>query len=491
MKNLSLFLFLLLFASSLYGGSVNAKVEDPNVVAGSSVTLILEASGESVEFPDIQKIGEFPIQNKSTTMRSSFKVVNGTTSQENIRQVVLTFTPDKDMVIEPFEITVDGQKLKTDPIAIAITQSTTPTPTGNEKFYLQMSVNKNEVYVGEALLLSVAFHESREADLMDFRGERPDLKDFVVKEIEGEKTSRKDGYTIHEFRYLITPTREGNLTIDPINAKVAERTRVRDNFFGTFFERPSWSQIASNAQAIQVKPLPSDVDLVGDFTLTHAIDTQKVKANKPVNLTVTFKGEGNLEDFDKLNYEIDGVTVYGNDTKVESRLAGTQMVSSWSKKFAFIGDKSFTIPERTFTLFNPKTKQTTELTVESYDIAIEGATPPVAPPLTSSTPSTSSEVTPNQTTPPTVQTYEPLLLTIVAFALGILLTLAVLFFPRLLPKKGNTEEKNPLQILYPHTNEDSEVEQMVRSLYAKKGGDKSVVIDKNKLKELIARYKTL
>jgi uncharacterized membrane protein len=49
---------------------------------------------------------------------------------------------------------------------------------------------------------------------------------------------------------------------------------------------------------------------------------------------------------------------------------------------------------------------------------------------------------------------------------------------------GNDEA---LQILYPHINEDREIEEMVRQLYAKEHGDKHITIDKKALKELIKK----
>ncbi len=486
-------LFFLLSLSSLHGGTVSARVDDPNAVAGNSVNLILEASGSNINFPDISRIGEYPVENRSTTIRSSFKVINGTTTQENIRQLVLTFTPTKEMIIEPFEIEVDGQKLRTEPIKLSLTPNTAPSLQSNEMFSLKMDANKKDIYVGETLLLSIYFTESRHADIMDFRGERPDLSQFVVKEIENEKTYRKGDNLVHEFRYLIAPTREGNVTIKPIFAKVAERTRVRDNFFGTFLDRPKWDQISSNSLTLRVKPLPSNADLVGDFKLAHELDTTSTKVNKPINLTVTISGEGNLEDFNKLAYDIPGVTVYSDDAKVESRLAGKQMISTYTKKFAFISDSSFTIPGRSFTLFNPKTNKTSELTISSYDITVEGSKPKSEPTIHSaSVTDQPSHTQPEQTKEParseSTLTNNPLLLA-AAFAAGIILTLLVTVLPRMFGGRSAKDHRDPLHILYPHISEDAEAEKMVRDLYAKKGGDKSVVIDKAKLKALIEKYR--
>ncbi len=60
-------------------------------------------------------------------------------------------------------------------------------------------------------------------------------------------------------------------------------------------------------------------------------------------------------------------------------------------------------------------------------------------------------------------------------------------------KFGRTQspfkESEALKILYAHMSEDAEAETMVRKLYAKKNGDKSVIIDKKVLKTLVEKYK--
>jgi hypothetical protein len=54
--------------------------------------------------------------------------------------------------------------------------------------------------------------------------------------------------------------------------------------------------------------------------------------------------------------------------------------------------------------------------------------------------------------------------------------------------KSPYKESEALKILYAHINESKEVEDMVRKLYARKNGDKSVEIDKKILKELVERF---
>jgi len=79
-----------------------------------------------------------------------------------------------------------------------------------------------------------------------------------------------------------------------------------------------------------------------------------------------------------------------------------------------------------------------------------------------------------------------------AFVSGFLVMYLFKYFPSMKrKKKGSTiKEAEALKILYAHINESKEVEDMVRKLYAKKNGDKSIIIDETILKRLVEKYGT-
>jgi hypothetical protein len=478
-----------------WGGSVTAKVDSSEVTAGDSIILTIEAVGSDIEFPDINTIGDSPVLRRSEVSSMGITSINGQNKMERNRRVLLTFTPQKEMTIPPYSVTIDGQKLQTNPIKIKIAApQTVPKSTISDKFTLDMVADKRELFVGEPLLVSVFFGESRQADLMQVQYQKPSFGDFVVKEEEPEKQYRKGKYLIHELRYLLIPKHDGNLTIEPSRAKVAERSRRKDDIFGNFFDTPRWSHIASNAVSINVKPLPGQTDLVGDFELNENIDTTQVKANKPVNLTVTIQGEGGVEDFNGLSLDIDGVTIYSDDAKVESKLVGDQLIATYEKRFALIADRNFTIPSQSFSVFNYKSGKIETLKTKFYQIEVIGGT--VAPAVVQSAKPKSQEVGKNTFEPSPNKKegnaggYPPWVLALV-FVSGVFAALAALkLIPKLKFKKpvNPANESEALKILYPHTGKDPIVEEMVRLLYARQNGDKSAVIDKKLLKALVNRY---
>ena len=78
----------------------------------------------------------------------------------------------------------------------------------------------------------------------------------------------------------------------------------------------------------------------------------------------------------------------------------------------------------------------------------------------------------------------------VAFALGMLFMFVLRWLPGLTSRKASPyKESEALKILYGHMSEDAQIEEMVRKLYARKNGDKTVDIDKKVLKEMVERYR--
>jgi hypothetical protein len=505
MRNMTkIALLLQLSLIFVWGGSFVAKVNNSSVVIGDRVNLTLEARGDDITLPNIDRVGNYSVESTSTSTQSSFKMINGTTTRENIKRLNITFTPDKDMTIPPFEAMIDGETLKSNPIDIKMVKSLAPTSKRGDIVTLDMVANKKQIFVGQPIQLTIYFGEGNGANLMKVEFKKPNFKDFFVKEIAGEKTYRKGGYLIHELRYILTPKYEGNFTISPASARIAQRSRRRDDFFGTFFDTPKWSRVVSNSLDIEVKPIPNGNDLIGDFVVEEHIDKQTTKANKPVNLTITIKGEGNLEDFNALNYEIDGVTIYSDDAKVESHLVGDRLISTYEKKFVFIADKDFTIPAKSFRVFDFKSSKTKNLDIKSFDIQVTGGKD-ITPTVVSSnkpTPIEKIETPKSSSSDQTIES-EPISkeqskesalsiwMLIASFVAGVVVTLGVVkILPYISwrPKRSSTNYNEALKILYPHTNDNIEVEQMVRDLYAKKGGEKSITIDKVKLKELVRLY---
>lgn len=485
-----LFIFYIL-GTWLYGASVSASVNKQNVVKGNPIKFTIRATGGKVSFPSIRQIGGVSVTDSGTSTSTSMRISSNGMEKEMATMRSYVFVPEQDMMIPAYEVRVGNERLKTKPIKIKVTKSTAPTMKNGSTYSFAMKSSKEKVVVGESFVMTLYLSMSQRLGVQQVSEYvEPASEAFFFKSLGEQKQYRRGNTNVLEMQYSVTAKKEGNFTISPALAKLGITDRSRQDVFGRYGIK--WVDVRSNALKIVVDSPKTDTDLVGTFTLSSKIDTQKVKVNRPVNLTVTIKGKGNLEDFDFSSYEIDGVTIYDDDAKVNSRIVNGTLVSSYSKSFAFISEKSFTIPKRTISIYNTKNNEVEILEVPSYEIEIEekkglGNILPAKAELSTVVPK--DKITKSSTTDSEKQTL-PYWMLGIAFVLGMLVMYVLRFIPILFKGKERPyKEAEALKILYAHISSGADVEDMVHKLYAKKQGDKSVQIDKKELKSMVDRFR--
>jgi hypothetical protein len=350
--------------------------------------------------------------------------------------------------------------------------------------------------VGESFMATVYFSLQNGVRLSENpQYNKPQFKDFFVKEVDSEKSYNEGNRRVTELSYILTPKYEGNFTVGPATAKIGVADRNRRDMFGRFFGT-SWTPIASNTIDIEVKQKPDNSELIGSFTIQNSIDSQSVKANKPVNLTVKITGEGTLEDFEFPTYDIEDVTVYSDDAEISTKFVNNKILSTYIKHFVFIGSSDFTIPSRDISVYNTKSKTIEYLKVPSYSIVVKGKK------ITSSSQEKEVDAGMVQTNISVPQ--KSMLdgeqiekkekntqwwMIILSFISGMLVMYMLRFIPSVkwVKSSSSVKESEALKILYSHINESKEIELMVRKLYAKKNGDKSIVIDKKELNSMVEK----
>ena len=480
-----------------YGASVRAMVNTVEVVKGNPVQLRLKATGGSATFPKILMVADAPVVGRSTSSSQNYTMMNGTFKSEKITTQLIQFVPEQDMTIPSYTVTIGGAEYKTDPIGIKVVKSSAPTAQKNSLFSLQMKANKTKVMMGESFMVTVYFSLKNGVRLsQEVQYTKPTFPGFTAVDVGEKNAYMKGNYQVQEVRYILTAQKEGNITITPARAKVGVPDRSRRDIFGMTFGT-KWHQTASNSLDIEVLPQAQESDLVGIFTVNTTIDTQEVKSNKPVNLTIKIEGKGNLENFEFPKYEIDGVTVYSDEAKVDTNIIDGALHSIYSKTFAFISDTDFTIPAKSFSMLTLEDKTIKSLDVKRYDIKIKASKSTA---VSAHTENTKGIVQTKMPQP--VQTKEVIVEKEVEvksvswwmLALAFISGMIVMYLLGFLPKfksvgKNPYKESEALKILYAHMSEDTAVEEMVRKLYARKNGDKSVQIDKKVLKDMVERFR--
>jgi hypothetical protein len=482
----------LLLTSILYAGSIEANVDSDEVFPGESVILTISIVGEDIKsLPNIPSIGGATVINSSRRSGSSFSSVNGKAKMEVTESLILEFIPEHNMTIPSFQVKVDGKIESSRPIEIKISKEKKRTVL-SEKFALDMELSKREAFIGEPIIAIVKFRQKRGISVLDIEYKQPKFKGFFSKMIGEQRNYNKGDYSYMELRYLLIAKSDGEIKVDPAHAKVAESSGRRR--FGIFSDTPKWSRLISDSPLISIKKPTGDFDIVGHYVLDDSVDSQEVEANRPINLKIKLQGEGSLDDYEGLEFDLSGVTLYSDNAKVDSKLVGKELRSRYTKQFVFISDHNFTIPSKTIRVYNYKTGEIEELKTKEYKISVKGASKSsIAPTVYTKN---RGDSTPNSREKHKEFNYKidwrvpPWSMLLGAFILGIIITLIgqrlLPSFAKLKPKFGiNIDEA--LSILYPKMSDSREVEEMVRKLYDKKQG-KKVRIDKKLLDRMVEKY---
>ena len=488
-QKLLVFILILSLFINANEGPVGAKavVSNKNILSGNIVEFHIRATGKLAVFPVVKNIDGIEVLSSDERI-TNMHVYNNGKLQRECTILTLTFAPKEDMTIPSYEVEIDGRLYKTKPITLKMKDNTTSNQNKSDIFSLKLRSQAKSVAVGEAFLVTVRLslqHDFLISKKLQYH--RPKFSGFFVEQIDKGKSYDNGSHQITKLRYILTPHTEGNFTLGPAYAKIGLQDRSKKVMSNVDKSRKVF-QRASNTLAVEVLPQTIQSDLVGAFTLESKIDKQKVLAGKPVTLKVTFDGEGDLTHFDFPDYALDGVTIYSNEAKIDIEAIDGKIHSRYSKAFVFISEESFTIPEQLFTMHNPQTGALTELKVKAFTIDVN----------TSNTSAmhakTSKPIMPAISIGSRIKRLKeqvdalPMLwwMLMLAFMVGGLFFYLLRFLPERKQKLDKTSEA--LKILVPHISEDSEVEEMVRKLYARKSGDTAVEIDKKKLKALMARF---
>ena len=494
----SLLFIIYLNLTLLKAGTITSTVESKEILKGESILLTITIVGQEFDtLPNIPRISGAKVLGSNRSMKTRIITVNGKAVMEQTSVLILEFRPTTDIVIPAFQMRIDNELKSSEPINIRIV-STKPKSSQEAKFLIEMNATKTSVMVGEALITNVFFKQKRGVDILSIDYKEPLFKEFFSKRIGEEKRFNDGNYTVQKLSYLLIAKQDGNFTINPARVRVAEREK-RSQVNGWFATTPKWSSAQSLGINIQVKKALHSVNAVGSYRLSDSIDTQEIEVNKPVNLKFMIEGEGSLEDFEGIKFDISGVTIYSDDAKIESKVVNDKLFSSYTKSYAFISAHDFEIPSKEITVYDYNSKTLKTLRTKAYKIVVNAGSSSSDEP----TVYTKNSVDINSVVKDTsaqksitdirweVPSY---LMLILSFFIGAVL--ALLFRPYFSKlknikifksKKIRVNMDEALLLLYPHMNENVEVENMVRLLYMNQKG-KDIEIDKTELEVLVQHY---
>ena len=483
---------------NLHAG-VKASLSAPAIYKGESVNFAITASGDDIEFPDIDMIGSYQVTGTSSSQSTT--IINGDVTREVSK--IYSFTPKKSLTIPSYKVKVDGKVYKTKELKLNVLK-----PSANKKgsdFILKMSVDKKEARVGESINLTVSLKQKIGSNAHDIKLGEPKLENFWIKKEESVEKSNEGEYIVQKLHYILFPQKAGHYTLEPLEGAVGKvvQTRSRglggmfddpffnDPFFNSLTNRIKWTKIFSNEIELDIKPLPNNLEVFGDFKITAAVDKIKTKANKPVNLTIKITGEGNIDDIKKFDLDIDGAVVYADEPKIKSYVKNGVYSGEFTQKIAIIAESNFTIPSIALEYFDKKTNKSKTIKTEPFDIVVKaGSDKKEQPKIESSMKAPVKEENTKETLIKQEPDHIKYLFLLVGMVLGVILTSIFNMFKNKTKKeesdmikkiKKAKTDRELFDLLLPYSQKDKYIadilERLEENLYKKT----SHKIDKNEL----------
>jgi len=478
MKNLgrNIIIFFAFFTVTLYA-NITAEVSPKVVYKGEEATFMLRVAGEKIQKPSISTLCGTNVT--GTSSQTSIEMINMDYKKSYV--LSYTFVPQKSCVIPAMELEVNGKKEKSNAVKVVVKK---PTQEKNASFFLSLKPSKHKLFVGEPFTLKLTLKQKKSAQAVDSKFVSPDFQGFWIK---GKpKTSRSEDaeYVITNALYKLAPQREGNLTIEPAQIKIASRANSQGSW-GMMMPQVKWKSYYSNEVHIQAKPLPHNAKIVGNFTIKATADKLRINPNEAVNVTVEVDGDGNLEDITSFKKYLAEVNIF--DEKIE--IKGNKL----TQKLAFVSDKDFTIPPFELAFYNLKTKRVEKITTKPIHIKVNGSTKKVTPLniKRDETPSNAvgADTSLQQNSSAGVDTLWLFIAFIVGIAFGIVvMLLKPLKFIQKEKAFNIKDEKLLLMKLLPFKDKDAQVQNIVDILESNLYSSQKQTIDKKLLKEIIKRY---
>nr|WP_321268232.1 BatD family protein [uncultured Sulfurimonas sp.] len=470
MKNLGkIILFLFFLQLSLYA-SVRATVDSNSIEVGEMVTYSLHISGTDIDRPTIHTLCGVDVI--STSSQTSIEMINGNISRSNI--LSYKFMPQKNCVIEPIEVEIDGQTHKSNSLEIKVGEVVA---NKDADFILELYTDAKEVFVGEPFEVTLLFKQKLGAEAVDSKFIAPELKGFWIKSETQPQRSQDTNYVISKVVYVMAAQRVGQLNISKAQMRIASRSHTKDSW-GSWIPKIKWRTYYSNELNLDVKALPNGVNLVGNFSIKASVDKTEINPSEALNLSVEVLGDGNLEDIKSFKPYIDGVNIF--DEKIV--IKGNKL----TQKIAFVAENNFSIKPFVLKYFDPLTKEIKTISTNEINIKVKNAKPKEQ--LT---------IKREEKEAPNVEASElkssiSTIWMLVIFILGAVFGVAIMlvkpwkFFNR--EKSFSIKDHKMLLIkLLPYKN-DEEVQKIVDILEKNIYSDAKIQLDKKLLKEIVKKY---
>ncbi len=358
-----------------------AWLSDSQIAVGRSFWIFIEAIGFEIQLPETLEIEGIVIDPRNSRRSSSFTFGSQVQSMTERRGYSAIATRPGKITIPPIEVRVSGRIVKTDPIEITAWDSTiarVPSSQGTSRavelkqddlVFIEMDVNKHEVYQGEPILLTMQLWRIKYRRISSGPYRRglivnPTTAGFYTHNLAPEAFEAMRGpwtYEVNETRKLLYPTRAGDLRVGQWHwegiARINRQSLITNDKL--------YYNLDAGPIDIKVKQLPKSVPgftgAVGKFDVSASLGTESVMQGVPVKFTLTVRGWGNPDAIGAPELP-EMAWASSNDPKATHRFfkrtgdGELQMAKNFTYTLTPLKHGDATVPSFNFVHFNPESE---------------------------------------------------------------------------------------------------------------------------------------
>lgn len=347
-----------LFVSALFG-NVKLYLPSNTIVKNEAFVFVLEAYGNDITFPNISLIDGQSVQEIASS--NATNIINGEVTKK-IKKTY-SFYPTKDFILPSFETLIDGKNYKTNEEKITIQKAL---KTQSNIFDFNIRTNNSDLYIGENFILTMVFKYKKDVDILDLTFDKPNFENFWYKQIDNSKKYEDGDFTIFEIKFLMFALKKGIQKIEPLGINA----QIMDNNSYSVFSSTRNKKIYSNELEFDIKSLPDNINLIGNFDISASVDKLIVKKGEAVSFKLNIKGKGNIDDLPDIKLPIDDVTIYENKPLVKTQVSNNEYSGEWEKVYSIIANKSFTIPSVKIDYFDKNLSKTISKQTDIFNIEV-------------------------------------------------------------------------------------------------------------------------
>ncbi len=350
----------LYLCASVFLNSSNSFIKDEPYI------FELEASGNDIKFPKIEKIDGYIVENIGNAR--SIQVINGNYQEKITKRYKIL--PKKDFEIPSFTFTIDGDEVKTKPKKVFQKKIH---KTNSNNFDLTLIPSKTELFVGEELKIKLIFKYRKGLRITDLGFEKPHFSNFWYKKVDSSNGRyEENGFIIQELDFLLFPQKSGQLLIPALNVVVQMVDDQSQNAFGFFSLSPKIVKVYSNELKFDVKEIPNGVKLIGEFFISAKLDKTKIKLGEAISYKLTVSGWGNLDDIEDMKLDIPSATIYENKPELKADFKDEKYQGVFTKVYSIIPNESLEIPSIKLKYYSKKDKEIKTVKTKKFQIEVEG-----------------------------------------------------------------------------------------------------------------------